>query len=209
MTPGPASVLADLLVVAAAVCGLCVVGALAGALWLRHRWRRVRLLLGARVQAVAADAGWHGWRWALARPLPDARWRSVTRSRRQVLRAVSSAERAVDAARVAGAPVGDLPQLARRLRSSADAVDASLAVEQRGAWSHHGTGGTDEQVREVLRAAACIHEAAAVALAAGAGRERTGLLHDAERELAAISAGTRRAAEASGPPGTGHAAAGG
>ncbi|MGH9092152.1 MAG: hypothetical protein ACRDZR_12375, partial [Acidimicrobiales bacterium] len=69
-------------------------------------------------------------------------------------------------------------------------------------------GEAGEQVREVLRAAACVHDAAVLALSAGSGRERAGLLEDAERELGAISAGARRAAEASGIPGGGRAATG-
>ena len=74
----------------------------------------------------------------------------------------------------------------------------------------HGTAGTAgaagevaEQVREVLRAAACVHDAAVLALSAGAERERAGLVEDAERELGAVSAGARRAAEATATPGRG------
>jgi hypothetical protein len=206
VTDGAAAgaVLPDLLMVVAVVLVACALTALAGALWLRRRWRRLLLVLGGRAQAAAAEAGRTGWRWALAQPLPDARWRHVTRARRQVLLAVSSAERAVDAAAVAGAPVGDLPQLARRLRSAADAVDASLAVGQRDPRTRREAGeATTGQVREVLRAAACIHDAAALALTASSERERTGLVRDAERELTAIATGARRAAEASGTPGDG------
>lgn len=188
-----AAALPDLLMVAAGVVVLAAVAGVLAAVWIRRRWRRLGLVLAGRVGMAAAGAGRKGVRWALAHPVPDARWWSAARARRQVLRAVAAAEQAVDAARAADAPVGDLPQLARRLRASADAVDASLAVAQRGAWRHDGADGTEEQVHEVLRAAACIHEAAVVALSAGSAHRRAGLVHDAEHELAAISAGARRA----------------
>ncbi|MGH9092974.1 MAG: hypothetical protein ACRDZR_16600, partial [Acidimicrobiales bacterium] len=112
-----AEVFLDLLAVLAGLVVVGAVAALAGVLWLRHRWRRLRLVLAGRVQEAAGQVGRNGWRWALAQPVPDARWRAVTRSRRQVLRAAASAERAVEAATAAGAPVGDLPHLARRLRT--------------------------------------------------------------------------------------------
>lgn len=178
-----------LVVVAGAVVLLGAVVALAGALWVRRRWRRFRLLWRDGREAALGSIGRSAWRWALGRPLPDRRWRAVARSRRQLLLSVSAAERAVDVAVRAGAPVGELRSLSRRLRKSADALDASLSIDQWRSARSAELPDTDRQVDDLLRAAGHIHESAARALTAVSGAVQTGLVEDAERELAAVSAG--------------------
>ena len=118
------------LVAGAVFLSLCVAIALAGALWVRRRWRRASLLWRQGPEAALVLVGRSAWRWAVDRPLPDRRWRAVARSRRQLRLSVTAAERAVEVAAVAGAPVGELRSLSRRLRTSADALDASLAIDQ-------------------------------------------------------------------------------
>lgn len=177
------------LVAGAVFLSLCAPAALAGALWVRRRWRRLRLLWRNGPEGAVVLLGRSAWRWALDRPLPDRRWRDVTRSRRELRLSVAAAERAVDVAAAAGAPVGELRSLARRLRTSADALDASLAIDQWRTTRSAGVPDIARQVEELLRAAADIHESAARMLTTTSGVVQTGLMEDARRELAAVSAG--------------------
>lgn len=179
------------LVAGAVFLSLCVAIALAGALWVRRRWRRASLLWRQGPEAALVLVGRSAWRWAVDRPLPDRRWRAVARSRRQLRLSVTAAERAVEVAAVAGAPVGELRSLSRRLRTSADALDASLAIDQWRTTESAAMPETDRRVEELLRAAANIHESAARMLTSSSGVVQHGLLEDAERELAAVSAGHR------------------
>lgn len=180
-----------LVVAAAVVLSLCAMTALAGAWWVRRRWRRLRILLRQGPEAALGVVGRSALRWALSRPLPDRRWWAAARSRRKLLLSVSAAERAVEVAATAGASVGELRSLSRRLRTSADALDASLAVDQRRTARSRDLPDTTRQVEELLRAAAHIHESAARVLTTASGAVQAGLVDDAERELAAVSAGVR------------------
>jgi hypothetical protein len=177
------------LVAGAVFLSLCAVAALAGALWVRRRWRRLRLLWRNGPEGAVVLLGRSAWRWALDRPLPDRRWRDVTRSRRELRLSVAAAERAVDVAASVGAPVGELRSLARRLRTSADALDASLAIDQWRTTRSAGVPDIARQVDELLRAATDIHESAARMLTTTSSVVQTGLMEDARRELAAVSAG--------------------
>lgn len=177
------------LVVGAVLLSLCAAATLAGALWVRRRWRRLRLLWRNGPEGALILLGRSAWRWALDRPLPDRRWREVTKSRRELRLSVAAAERAVDLAEAAGAPVGELRSLSRRLRTSADALDASLAIDQWRTTRSTGMPDIARQLDELLRASADIHESAARMLTTTSGVVQTGLLEDAQRELAAVSAG--------------------
>lgn len=188
MTESPALV-HPVLVAGAVLLSLCAAAALAGALWVRRRWRRLRLLWRNGPEGALILLGRSAWRWALDRPLPDRRWREVAKSRRELRLSVAAAERAVDVAEAAGAPVAELRSLSRRLRTSADAVDASLAIDQWRATRSTGMPDIARQVDELLRASADIHESAARMLTTTSGVVQTGLLEDAQRELAAVSAG--------------------
>lgn len=178
-----------------AVLALCAAAAVGAVLWARRRWRRLRSELGSRAQALLLVAGRAGWRWVLTRPAPDRRWVATTARRRQLLRAVADAERAVAVADAAGAPIGDLRSLTRRLRSSADSLDASMSIDRRHAPGPQEPAGWSEQVDELLQAAAHIRTAAVRALSATTDHHRTGLAADAERELVAVSAGVGRSYE--------------
>jgi hypothetical protein len=177
------------LVAGAVFLSLFAAAALIGALWVRRRWRRLRLLWRNGPEGALILVGRSAWRWALDRPVPDRRWREVTKSRRQLRLSVAAAERAVDVAGAAGAPVGELRSLSRRLRASADALDASMAIDQWRTTRSAGVPDIAQQVEDLLRAAADIHEAAARMLTGTSGVVQTGLAEDAQRELAAVSAG--------------------
>jgi hypothetical protein len=176
---------------AAAILSLGVAVTLVGVVWLRRRWRRLRFLLRLGPEAAVVAAGRLAWRSVLDRPRPDRRWRELARSRRRLRQSVSAAEHAVELAASTGAPVGELRSLSRRLRKAADALDASLAADQWSPVRSTATPQTAREVDELLGAAASVHASAAGLLATASGAAQIGLLEDAERELAAVSAGRR------------------
>src|SRR6266542_4374623 len=128
---------AGVLLAGAVIAGVLLAGvAFAGAWWLRRRAARRLEAMGqavaGRARQGAAGAASAGARWLWSRPLPDRRWISAGRARRQLWRAVSAAEHAVAAARDGGAPVGDLDALCGRLRQAAGDAGRSLAIAGRG-----------------------------------------------------------------------------
>lgn len=184
---------------AALVVALGVVAAVGTVVWVRRRWRRLVSDLRGRAALATAGAGRAGWRWLLAHPVPDRRSWSAVRARRQVLVAVAAAERAVDHAGAAGAPVGELRSLCRRLRTSADALDAVLATGgRRGDTAETGNGDALSQAGELVAVAQRIRTSAALLVSSGAYRLDPTLGADADRELAAVVAGARRHAQVAG-----------
>ena len=171
-------------VVVALGLALLVAGAAISVLGMRWLWRSVVL----RVQSVGTD-----WRWLSVRPVLDPRRRSTLLIRRDLWRAVAGSERAVGHLRAAGAPLGDLPSLVRRLRSAATDLDRSLQIAQDSASA---TGTTEALSRDLglLRSAAeHIQRSAAIALGASASPAVGALVDDTRRELAAFSAAISRA----------------
>ncbi len=116
-------------------------------------------------------------------PLPDLR--------RQLWRGVGDAEGAVRDAVLAGAPVGDLPSLSRRLRSTAEALDRLLAGDD----DRH-LAGVRRQVADVVSTAAAIRSAATaatVAVVSDATEVRLrDLVADTDREVHSLAAGIDR-----------------
>jgi hypothetical protein len=104
-------------------------------------------------------------------------------------RAVTSAEHAVGVARAADAPVGDLPALARRLRSAAGGVDAVLRA---GAQGSSLRGEDRAACDQVVKAAADIQRAALSSLRL-AQTDAEPLLSAVQIEVAALAAGVRAA----------------
>jgi hypothetical protein len=102
--------------------------------------------------------------------------RAMLADRRHLQMSVCRAKRAVAAAKGAGAPIGDLESLTRRLRSSTNAVDPSLRIAS---WP--------EDAATLAVVAATIQEAAATALTGTIRPTTTALLDDGHRELVAIS----------------------
>jgi len=147
---------------------LVVVGTVGVVTWavvaVRRRYRALRRRVealrdgGAVAEIVRQlDAAWRRY------PVTDASWRRSRRAQRSMWMAVEGSEKAVRHAEAAGAPVGDLPSLARRLHQSAGDVDRLLSLQAHGA---PGTG-TDEayaQAASVTSAAQEIHRAATVSL---------------------------------------------
>ena len=160
-------ILGDVLgvIVAVAILAAIASGAVVvGALWLRRRWKRKRVALALKFNGLALAAAASGVRWLWTRPMPDHRWRTLQRARRELLRASTGAEHAVREARAAEAPLGDLEGLTRRMRRAAIDVDRSLRIAQQ---SDAGEP-MDELLRhasEVTRAAGGIQRAAAESLA--------------------------------------------
>jgi hypothetical protein len=119
-----------------------------------------------------------------------ARWRY------ELWQAVGATTRAVEGAQRAGAPVADLPHLARRLRATADELDGLLAM----AAGIHPTTTEVEGLRrhldETLDAASSIRRAALASAADAASTRVDALAADAGREVASLAAGIARAKSA-------------
>jgi len=176
----------------------------AGGLWLRRRARRRLQALGpvlaGRARGAAAVAGGAGSRWLWSLPVPDRRWREGGRARRELWRAVSTAEHAVAAARRGGAPTGDLDGMCRRLREAAGSADRRLAIGQRAAVAGAALDPAVSEVSGLLSAAGQIQAAASAALASVSRPAARQLADDVRIEVTALAAGLASAAGAEGPP---------
>src|SRR3954447_24629651 len=86
-----------------------------------RRWRRLR----ASFPGVARGAA-GAFAAVASSPVAARHWWTTQHERHRMWRAVSGAERAVRAARSAGAPTGDLRTVVRQLRTAARSVDAAL-----------------------------------------------------------------------------------
>ncbi|GEM_PF-3883619 len=185
----------ELVVAAGVVLAFVGTGVVMTGVVVRRFWRRLHKVLRRPLSEAVAETRRVGWRWVLARPLPDRQWRAALRSRRQLLAAVSAAEHAVEVASAAGAPVGDLRSLSRRLRASANAIDRSLSITQRGIAGFPGTvPAPSAQLHDLLQAAAQIQRAALRALEVTTDAPAA-VLRDARRELMAISSGVDRSVD--------------
>lgn len=154
----------------------------AGLWWLRRRVRRLKLLgwaAAARPGAAAAGAMAAGRYRAWSLPLPDRRRLAAAWERRRLWLAVAAAERAVTAARRAGAPTGDLDSLCARLRQAAGDAGRRMPLSREAA----------AEIRDLAEAAAQIQAAAASAAAAMARPAARQLAEDARREAQALAAG--------------------
>lgn len=114
-------------------------------------------------------------------PASDPRWWLRQRDRQRMWRAVVSAERAVQAANAADAPLGDLVILTRRLHRTARSVDAMLRAGADGEAKSH--------VADVMTAASEIRSAAVDALVSVAQPQATGLTDAVSLEVAALRHG--------------------
>src|SRR3954466_11404501 len=116
----------QVLVETAAVVFLGGIVAPVTAAWLAVRAARRRLRgwrqLRATVPWVTRGAG-SAFAMLAAAPVADRHWWLSQHERHRMWRAVSGAERAVRAARSAGAPTGDLRSLVHQLGSAARSVD--------------------------------------------------------------------------------------
>jgi hypothetical protein len=175
-----------------------LVTAVAGAVsaWMVVRAARRRLSRWRRARAALQPWGLQPWSlrsWPLrsagsamtavaALPPAQPQWWLVQRDRHRLWRAVTSAERAVTSAKRADAPVGDLPTVARQLRTTANGVDALLRADG-------ARGNARAHLREVLDAAEDIRAAATDALLAFAAPETSGLTDAVRLEVTALRHG--------------------
>ncbi len=192
-------------VIVGALLFLCLVAAVVlAAAFYGWRWTRRRLLI-ARAAWRGVERTWMATRAgrtvlgglhhfvgaSTAPPLGGGRTVPLPELRRQLWQGVGDADRAVRDAVDAGAPVGDLPSLDRRLRATATALDRLLATDD----DRH-LADVRRQVADVLSTAAAIRSAAtsaAVALISDATdvhlRE---LVADTDREVQSLAAGVDR-----------------
>jgi hypothetical protein len=171
--------LLKLLLIASAL--LALVTALAGvAAWQVWRLLRRRLRLEQRMRTVKV--------WVT----PPGGRREVAALRRELAAAVAATPRAVAVVQRASGVVGDLPQLARRLRRVAATLDAELEL----------LGGEPDprelarmlpparaRVGDVARVARSIRRAATAGLDAGRAGELRQLNADVDQEIAALASG--------------------
>lgn len=146
----------------------------------RRRLRRWRHLRAAVPWAARGASGVVGL--VATSPVTDRHWWIAQQQRHSMWRAVGGAERAVRAARSAGAPTGDLRPLVQQLRSAARSVDAALRAGER-------TGAARAEAADVVRAAREIHQVAHDALLAVARPETAGISAAVEIEVAALRHG--------------------
>ena len=183
-------VVAGLFGAAAVLAALVAAGLVAWHL-ARRRWRVWRNRAAARTLASA---------WALTSSLEvrrllagDLSGLSSLRVSRRLWVAVDAAQQGVDHAEAAGASVGDLPALSRRLREVATDVDRVVRLDA--ASGHPGRRVPDEvrhQVADVMTAARDIQVAAAAAVSDVAAPRARSLAADADQELRALAAGLER-----------------
>ncbi len=165
---------------------------------LRRRWR----LLATHAAARTASGLWTGAAALLESVGAGSRLSAghgdistwpPARSRREVRRAVDEAEAAVRGAADAGAPVGELPDLCRRLRAGAQDLDRLLATGGDVRHPRSGVGVLQPQVAEVLSASSSIRRAAVTAAGDATGPRLASLADDADREVRCLSAGVASA----------------
>ena len=162
-----------------AAIGIILIVATAAALFFGTRWLWCKVVVPIRGMNT-------NWRWLSTRALLDARHREVISIRRDLWRAVAGTERAVELVRADGAPLGDLPSLARRLRGTVEDLDHALQVAERSALADaDGTLSRDAQA--LLSAADHIMRSAAIALRSGSSPAVRVLLDDTRQELTAFS----------------------
>lgn len=161
-----------------------------------HRGRRRHHAARARFRSVFA--GRDTWSAASVRAVAigtvgSPRWWLVQRRRHQLWRAVTAAEHAVGVAQRTGAPVGELPLLARQLRTATRGVDAQLRACAR-------TGELTQYVRadasRIEAAAAELSRTATRAVNATTGTDTDTLASAIRLESSAVAAGIRAASSA-------------
>jgi hypothetical protein len=145
-----------------------------------QRWRRVAMALPSR-----ADAG-QVVRVMASLPVTKLSWWTVQQQRHRMWRAVAAADRTVSSAVRMGAPVGDLPSLARRLRRNAADVERVLAAT---ADSPRAARKPCPEVLSLLKAAESIQSAAAEALRTTAAPDTNSLAAAIATEVTALRHG--------------------
>lgn len=154
----------------------------------RRRWRALKASPAARGVMALLDAV----------RTPGGLRAGVTpaRLRLDLWQAVGAATRAVRQASGAGAALGDLPSLTRRLRQAAEDLDRALAMAGGLDVSAPTVVDVHRQVAEAMRASQSIRTAALASAGDAAGARLEQLAADAEQELESVNAGVARARRA-------------
>ena len=164
-----------------------------GVLWLRGRIRRLRRRISTGVVQWAHQASTEVLG---ARLVPDRHWMTLYHTKRRLARAKAGAARAVESARSAGAPLGDLESLLRRINASAEDLDASLAIAQRSSRSEFDYTAVVDQADALVESAHLIEKAAGVSLAATSAPAVTRIARDVHHAAEALRAGAKVGAAA-------------
>lgn len=163
---------------------------------IQRRWMlaRTRLwgLLGPRIASSARN----GRPSSLGQPVWDPRWWAGSLARYRLWSAVASAEQSVSDAEKAGAPVGDLPVLCRRLRVAAQDLDRLMRVTPGWGEGHPGSRSARGQLAQLVSAARSIQETAAAGISEFGAPSVGDLTDDVRREVQALRAGLRHSREA-------------
>jgi hypothetical protein len=159
----------------------------------RAAWRGIERAWMATRTGRTVLGGWHHLTGTTAvAPAGDVRTAPPAELRGQLWQGIGDADRAVRDAVAAGAPVGDLPSLSRRLRSTADALDGLLVA----AGDGEHLVGVRRQVADVLSTASAIRSAATaatVAVVSDATEVRLRhLVADTDREVHSLATGVDR-----------------
>lgn len=167
--------------------------------WVRRLARRLRAQLRSQLP-TRLPAAWSGrarLTYLQARQFGSlGPTRELLAMRVGLGRAVAAAIGTVAEARAAGAPVGELPELARRVEALAGRADRELALLQaepvgitRTAEFTERVAAADTQIRHLLQLAAQLGGAARDALHGITAPELAELTADVERERSAIADG--------------------
>jgi hypothetical protein len=148
-------------------------------------YRRARIAVGL-VPGDRSGAGSRAMAGVASLPLTELSWWVVQRDRHRMWRAVTAAERSVAAAVAANAPIGDLAALTRRIRKTAESVDATLRAC---GPSVSAVRPLRQQVTELVAAAEQVRAAALEALTAVSRPATAGLTDAVLVEVAALRHG--------------------
>jgi hypothetical protein len=199
MTASATPVIVGALLFLCAVATVALVAAFYGWRWARRRlliartaWRGVERTWMATRTGRTVLGRWHHLVGAgTTGSAGDGRMVPLPELRRQLWQGVGDADSAVRDAAAAGAPVGDLPSLHRRLRSTATALDGLLAT----ADDQH-LSDVRRQVADVLSTASAIRSAATAATVAvvsdATDMHLRELVADTDREAQSLAAGVDR-----------------
>jgi ABC-type molybdate transport system permease subunit len=156
----------------------------AGVLAVRAAQRRYRQLR-RRLLVAPLTVGPRVLGYVVRTPATSPAWWGAQVDRRRLWRSVTAADRAVTAAKSAGAPLGDLPMLNRQLRRAAQAVDGALVAANRSRTP--ASAAVQRQVRELRDSADRIHAAAVESLSTVA--QTSDLARSVQLETEALRAG--------------------
>jgi len=175
------------------------VGVLVMVTRLVRRVRRGFRTAGARVPEFrgtpsgSARIDFPALRGLTAATIGSPSWWGVQRDRQRMWQAVAAAQRAVQVAVDAGAPVGDLPDLSQQLTQAARSLDAILQASAGGHRSDGSDGDLAAQRDRIETSARDIQRAAVDSLRVVGAPDADSLASAVRIEVTALAAGVRAA----------------